>query len=424
MRSLRGWTMPAAIVAVAIAWLLAGTGLVSSNDGSHVALARAFTRGEVAIDDDVALTLWVDRAVRDGHDYSDRPPGTAFAAVPAVWIGAWVDPLLWRDATQRQRTLVTPAARRYVETYVVRAERHGGATPLAKLQGTVLLVALHAALVGALGLLCVDRLLARRGAGLGARVFAVVGLGLATLWGPYSTALFSHVTTGTLWIAMTLALARADDEPARALAWRAIAGLLGGWAVASDYSVALPIALQVMLVVSPRAWPHVAAGAVVPAIATAAYHHAAFGAWHAIGYQHHASFEFARTPASTFSGDPLAGLWTLLGLGRGAGVLARAPLVLLGVVGLVLERRWREGVAIAAWVVLLAFHRTPWGGASEDHRYLVPAVPLLALGFATTWQRWVAHGRGSARVVGVCILVLTMCSAVLAWGGFVATRDG
>jgi len=421
---MRGWTMPAVIVAVVLVWLAAGTGLVSSNDGSHVALARAFARGEIAIDDDVALTLWVDRAVRDGRSYSDRPPGTAAAATPAAWLGDRLDPLLWRDATRRKATLVTPAARRYMQTYVARSDRHGVGPPLAKLQGTVLLVALHCALVGALGLVCLDRLLRLHGFALAARVFAILGLGLATLWGPYSTVLFSHVTSGTLWIAMALALAQADRTPARARMWLVGAGVLGGWAVASDYSMIVPIALHVALAVPWRAWPLVGAGTLVPAIATAAYHTAAFGSWHAIGYDHHASFEFARGRASTFSGNPLEGAWVLLGFGRGAGVLAQAPLVVLGVVGLALDKRWREGVAIAAWVVLLAFHRTPWGGASEDHRYIVPAVPLVALGFASVWQRWAAHEGGTRRVVALGMLVLTTCSAVLAWAGFLATRTG
>jgi hypothetical protein len=422
MRTPRGWTMPAVIVAVAVVWLFAGVGIVSSNDGSHVALARAFARGALAIDDDVALTLWVDRAVVDGRDYSDRPPGTAAAAVPAVWAGARLDPVLWRDATRRKSTLVTPAGPRFTETYVSRSESHGGATALAKLQGTALFVGLHAALVGALGLFCLERLLRLLGHGTEARVFAIVGLGLATLWGPYSTVLFSHVTSGTLWIAMTLALALAERHPERASAWRIAAGALGGWAVASDYAMAVPIALHVALAVPWRKWPLVAVGVLVPALALAAYHDAAFGSPLSIGYDHHATFGFARDRARTFSGDPIAGTWVLLGAGRGAGVLVRAPLVLLGITGLVLAKRWRECVAIAAFVILLAFHRTPWGGASEDHRYLVPMLPLVALGLAAAWDEWAGHDRPRRRIAALAMLVLTATSAVLAWAGFVAAR--
>src|SRR5688500_9965955 len=83
-------------------WMSLASGLVSSNDGSHVALARALVlRGETTIDPDVGLTLWVDRAHREGHDYSDRPPGTAFAALPAARVGAWIDPLWYADSKAR-----------------------------------------------------------------------------------------------------------------------------------------------------------------------------------------------------------------------------------------------------------------------------------------------------------------------------------
>ena len=75
-------------------------------------------------------------------------------------------------------------------------------------------------------------------------------------------------------------------------------------------------------------------------------------------------------------------------------------------------------------IVLLAFHRTPWGGASEDYRYIVPAVPIVALGFASAWQRWAAHEGGTRRGAALAMLVLMTCSAVLAWSSFLATRAG
>jgi len=416
--------MPAVIVGVACVWLAAGTGLVSSNDGSHLALARAFARGEVAIDDDVALTLWVDRAVVDGRQYSDRPPGTAAAAVPATWAGGRLDPVLWEDAQARHDTRVRPAGQRYAETYSIRSRRFGVGVPLAMLQGTVLAIAAHCALVGALGLVCLERWLRLHGLSFVGRVFAVLGVGLATLFGPYATVLFSHVTSGTLWCALALACALADRDPPRARSLHVAAGLLGGWAVASDYSMIVPIGLHLALAVPWRSWPWAALGALAPAAALAGYHTAAFGSWRSIGYDHHANFAFARERGSTLAGDLLAGLWVLLGAGRGAGVLAQAPLVWLGAVGLVVGKRWREGLPVLAWVLVLAFHRTPWGGATMDHRYLVPAVPIVALGFAPIWQRWIEREHRLRRAILMGTIVLLLCSAVLAWSNFVAMRDG
>ena len=103
-------------------------------------------------------------------------------------------------------------------------------------------------------------------------------------------------------------------------------------------------------------------------------------------------------------------------------MLVRAPLVLLGVAGLVVAKRWREGLAIAAFVALLSFHRTPWGGASEDHRYLVPVVPLVGIGLAAAWHRWASPESSTRRIAVASMLVLTTCSAVLAWAGFIAAR--
>lgn len=402
-----------------LAWI--GRGFVSSNDGSHTALARALAlRQETSIDPDVALTLWIDRAERDGHHYSDRPPGTAFAALLAVRVGAWLDPIFRDRAIADGAMFVMPSSDRYATTYVARAKKLGRAPALLQLQGTALAVRMQAAAMGLCGLLCLNAWLMTLGHSRAARRVAVIVLVTATLWGPYSTVLFSHVTSGALWCAMALLCAR---QPALGdKAW-VLAGVFGGWAVASDYTLVVPICIHAALVVPRRSWWRFAAGAAPLGLATAAYHHAAFGAWWAIGYDHHATFEFARARGSTFSGDPFTGLWTLVGLGRGAGILAQSPVTALAIAGMVAARRWREGVPVLVWVVLLAFHRTPEGGATEDHRYLVPCLPLVAVGFADAWQRWCApQYRLRGLVIAICVLI-ALSSATLVWAHFFAWRD-
>jgi len=44
-------------------------------------------------------------------------------------------------------------------------------------------------------------------------------------------------------------------------------------------------------------------------------------------------------------------------------------------------RRWL--LAFTPWLVL-ALHQTPWGGGTADHRYLTPALPLLAPALAVS----------------------------------------
>ncbi len=421
--STRPWLVRSLLVAIAIATLLLGRGLVSSNDGSHLALARALAlRHETAIDPDVALTLWVDRAERDGHHYSDRPPGTAFAALPAVWLGAQLDPWLTEQTLEGGELIAVPAADPYARTYVARARKHGRAPTLLQFQGTALLVRLHCALVGVLGLWLLELWMRARGLALGPRVFALVATATATLWGPYSTTLFAHVTSGTLWCATLLACTRAKDE--EGWRWPVLAGLAGAWAIATDYLLVVPIALQLGLLVPRRHWRFVALGALPLVVATAAYHSAAFGSPLSIGYDHHAEFEFARTRTETFAGNPLTGLWTLFGLGHGAGVLAQSPALALAIGGLVVHWRWRELAPLVPWVLLLALHRTPFGGETLDHRYLVPAVPIVAHGLAHAWDRWVTHGPRLPRVHAFGLLLITIVSAALVWSHFFAWRDG
>lgn len=418
------------LVLLGLVWVWAAPGLVSSNDGSHLALARALAlRGEAKLGNEVALTLWVDRARRDGHDYSDRPPGTALLAAPAVWLGARLDPMLLRTSLEAKDSMVRPAAPRFADTYAARVKRLQRAPeiapPLLALQGTALLLALHCALVGALGVGAVVLLLRRRGASPAAQLFAAVALAFASAWGPYSTVLFSHVTAGTLAIVAVLALELGAGSPSAEGSFPAprrmplvVAGLAAAWAGSADYLVAVLVLGLGLATVAPRRIaalvPWLLLGAAPIVAATLLYHAAAFGSPWSVGYDHHANFAFARELGTTFSGDPLHGLWSQWGLGEGAGVLALAPVMLVGVAGLLAhaERRWLLGAL--PWIVLLAAHRTPTGGAAVDHRYLVPLMPVLAVGLGLAWTRW-ADRPGRARIVGALLLALAVASAALVW---------
>jgi hypothetical protein len=426
------------LVLLGLVWVAMAPGLSSSNDGSHVALARALVlHGQPQLREEVALTLWVDRAHRDGEDYSDRPPGTALLAMPAVWLGARLDPVLLRASLEAEDVVFPPATPRYAETYAVRVQRHqrppSTSPPLLALQGTALLVAVHAAVVGALGVLAVVVLLRRRGASPAAQGFAGACLGLGCLWGPYSMVLFSHVTAGTcaigallgLEVGLGAAVARSspagsgpEQPPAVRRAPLVLAGLAGGWALSADYLVGVLVLGLGLAVAPPRRWPAIAPwlllGAAPIVAATLAYHAAAFGSPWSLGYDHHANFAFARERAATFDGELSRGLWSQWGLGQGAGVLALCPVMLVGVVGLLAHRERWWLLAALPWILLLAAHRTPTGGAAGDHRYLVPLMPVLALGLGLAFSRW-AGGRGHGRLVAAALVILALVSAALAW---------
>jgi len=415
-----------ALLLLGLLYAWSSPGLVSSNDGSHLALARALAlRGETTLGDEVALTLWVDRARRDGQHYSDRPPGTAFLAAPAVWAGARLDPGLLQTSLDTHDVIVSPAAPRYAETFAVRVARHHTRSPpLLALQGTMLLLALHCAAVGVLGVWGLLVLLRRRGVGAAGQAFAGVALALGCAWGPYATVLFSHVTAGTAvvgaMLGLDVGLARLDRPGLAARLPLLGAGLAAGWAASADYLVGVLVLGLGLSLVPPRRWlaaaPWVLLGALPIVGATLAYHHAAFGSPWSLGYDHHANFAFARARASTFSGNPLAGLWAQWGAGEGAGVLVLAPVMLLGAVGLVLHRPTRWWLLGAApWVVLLAAHRTPTGGAAHDHRYLVPLMPLLALGLGLLWSRAVDRPERPRRWIAPALWGLALVSGALSW---------
>ncbi|MGH1341001.1 MAG: hypothetical protein ACRBN8_05590 [Nannocystales bacterium] len=411
------------------------SGLVSSNDGSHVALGRAVVlRAEPSITPEVGLTLWIDRAVRHGKDYSDRPPGTAFAALPAIWVGNRFDDAWGRTSIARLKAgadgndlesvvVVRPATDRYISTYGKRRLEKGGRSPnLIELQGTALWVGVHAGGMGALGLAGLLMLLRRRDVEPTGQFIVVLAVGVGTLWGPYSTMLFSHVSAGTMLVWCVWGLETLSSEVTPGARWRAalIAGLCGAWAVSTDYALVVAI-VPLALVLGPfRELPKLALGAMPVVIATAVYHDAAFGSPLSIGYDHHATFAFATSRAATFSGNPVTGLWSLWGAGEGAGALVMAPVLLVAAAGMALERR--IGLALLPWALLLCFHRTPTGGAGEDHRYLVPIVAVLGVGLGALWTRCATRPPAQARLLRVSLVVLTAVSAALVWSHFFAWR--
>jgi hypothetical protein len=424
------WLFAPLFALLALLWSGSATGLLSSNDGSHLALARALVlRGETTIDPDRALTLGIDVAEREGRAYSDRPPGTAFAALPAVWIGDRLDGaalIRARDQVRANEPVrPLPACPPYIATY---AKRFPAAPALAGRIATGVLIGLHAALIGLLGLVLIDRVLIRLALGRGARLFALASLGAATLWGPYSTALFAHVSTATALAGFLLGVVALRSSPA---GWRGHAivgatGLAGGWAIACDYSIVLAVVPVSLLTIEWRRWPRLLLGCTPIAIATLAYHHAAFGSAFAIGYDFHSTFAFARERGSTFGGNPLEGLWVLLGAGRGAGMLAQAPIALAGLIALGWIARgsvslvWlaKAGLGFVPWLVVLACHETPWGGGTEDHRYLIPLLPLAAIGLALAWER-----AGSRMWIRALLLALACGSALRVWIAFSSWRE-
>jgi hypothetical protein len=355
-------------------------------------LTRAIVeQGTLRIDAYHGNTL--DKAVRDGHYYCDKPPLPSLLGVPAYFVFVRTLAGLGRDPT----------------------------TPRAQAVGFWLARMTAVSLFGcALAVVFLRVVGHHADAGLP----AAVGLGLGTLVFPYSTVFYGHVVAAALlFFAFAVLLADRRDAAARAPALAA-AGLAAGSAVAAEYQVVLLVGLLGLYALSGEqpvrtaAW--FAAGLAVPVAGLMAYHTAVFGGPFSTGFAHEALPYWQTKYASGFYGIGLpkpAALWQLT-FGGYRGLFRQAPWLLLaapGAVALVRRGWWPEAaLAVAAFAVMLALNASlhSWeGGWTMGARYLVPAVPFLA--FAATF----ATGRRTAAVatalIAVSVFVMLTGAAVM-----------
>lgn len=367
--------------------LILGAGLLCSfawfyqaggwNQNSRFDLIRAIVeRGTLRIDAYHGNTG--DKAKRGGHVYSDKAPGLALAAVPAV------------------------AAARVVT---------GDPTALSYV-ATVATAALPAALAAVLLFLVAVRL----GAGQGGAVFAAAVFGLATPAWAYATLLFGHsLATFGLVAAFAAAVALGSRSTVagsrrRDLLLGLALGVAAGWATVTEYPSAPPAAILAGLGLA-RAWPGgrgrllpvaggIAVGAAACLAALLAYNQAAFGSFLDVGYKHLEGFGGMKEGVMGVTYPKVSVLQEIL-VGRFRGLLYFAPILAAAPFGfaLLLRRgpaRAPAAVAVAIVVYYVLFNSAYkyWnGGWSYGPRHLSPALPFLCLGLAPLWSR----GRAALR---------------------------
>jgi hypothetical protein len=157
-------------------------------------------------------------------------------------------------------------------------------------------------------------------------------------------------------------------------------------------------------------------GGVPFAALLATYHAAAFGSPFAHPYRYSAFsgvVEEAGAPLSVFSSLHPERIIEVFFAGRGFAVAM--PIVLIALYGTVtLIRSTERRERVLAWVTLLMFAgylgivmlwTNPWGGDSPGPRYIMPAMPFLALGAAVGWSRSVFLSRAAA-IIGVATMGL------------------
>ncbi len=303
-----------------------------------------------------------DKALINGHYYSEKAPAIGLLALPMFAATALIERALGIDPDG-------PRGWRISE-WVVTA---GSVGLLAALGG----VAFHALLISRLFALTAP--------------LATFALFLGSFTWPYATSLFSHAgTIGLLAIALWAALGPAS--PRRDY----IAGLAAGLAVAAEYPSAIPCAV-LGLYLGYAGWRRMwrfALATTPAAVLILLNNYAKTGSPLALAYGAHASFpEISAAHAFGFALPDVPAMTALL-WGEYRGLFFWCPALLMALPGLIeLFQKERAVAVMVTLTVLLILLQvgsffTPFGGNAIGPRYLAPALPFIGLAAAYGIKRW------------------------------------
>ncbi|HVR05595.1 MAG TPA: hypothetical protein VMS02_06095 [Solirubrobacteraceae bacterium] len=360
----------------------------SWNQTSHFDLLRALYNGTTQID--AYQTNTGDKVHYHGHWYSVRAPGLALFALPWYTLLQAVDADEW--------------------AYHSRAQR--GDNEL------IYLVGLWGNVLPGLALMLLLAAAAERlQPGFGAATAVTFGLGTLAL--PLSTLLFSHIFTACLGFAAFVLLMRERDGPPRV--WpAATAGLLVGYAIASEYPLAFVAVVLGAYLVSRRdalspAWVKrrggaYLLGALVGVAPLLIYNDLAF---HSLFHLAYANVERQQQGFFGIGAPSLPVLATLLLDSRG--LLTLSPVLVLGGLGTVaLYRRGQRAEALAITAICLCYalyasgYYLPFGGAFAGPRFLATLLPFLALPLAIAFRRWPGPTIALAAASVTCMVLATI----------------
>jgi hypothetical protein len=393
---------------------------------AHFDQVQAFSKGQPEIDQwhwDTNDKAWV-----DGHFYSVKSPGTAALTTPLYMaIKGLGGEKLARAAVDNAQGTAHP---RWIPDSVVPLENYGydverglrvqsivqQATPI------VWALTLIAAVIPAvLLLLCVRWAADRFAPGYGTA--AAITLGLGTVVMTFAAEFFSHVISAGLAFAAFCVLMKERDGPPR---WQpvALAGLLAGLAVTFEFQTGLVGVVLFGYALSHRAgragarpriagWTRraaaYAAGAVVGALPMLAFNLWAFSNPLKLAYSNAVAFpgvtghdELGLNSHGFFGITAPRFDSTVDLLLAGRGLLVLTPIVVMSVVGVLIMRRAHRAeantiLAVAAvYFIYNSGYWLPFGGGTPGPRFLIPALPFLAIGLAFAYRRLPALTLGLA----------------------------
>ena len=356
------------------------------NANSRFDLVRALVeRGTVAID--AYHTNTGDKAIYNGHYYSDKAPGQSLTAVPVVAAGALLAAAAGLDPTAPSSIAVLS----YVSTV------WAAAVPT---------------MVAALCLAWVSR---RLGSSPGGAAFAALAFGLATPAWVYATMLWGHaLTAGCLMLAFAAAVALRDaGSDRRDIFLALVVGLAAGWSVVTEFPSA-PAALVLALLACANVWTSsdrsrvwrvgmfVSLGASAAALVLFGYNLAAFGSPLRFGYQYVEGFTGMSEGFLGISMPRRTLLQEIL-FGEFRGLLPLAPVLAASPIGfgLLLWRRPEARLSTIAAALVVCYYVLfnasyfYWtGGHSFGPRHIGAALPFMCLGLAPLWsiKNWWLRG--------------------------------
>ena len=354
-------------------------------DQSRLCLTEAFLHGNVS--NDACLANAFDHSVYAGHLYSDKAPGLSVLAIPAV-------------------ALLQPSSPEAWSSHDIR------------LWGVRVLT------VGVAFILCafmVGRVSEGLAPGFGG--ISLVTFALGTLVAPLGAVMFEHVPAATLAFAGFL------------FAWSRrplLAGLLAGAALLVEYEtglILLVLGCYVAVVAGRRPLGMFLAGVVPGAVLLGAYDQAAFGApWH-LSYRYIGNV-LASEQSTGFFGITTPHAFGITQVFAGSrGLLVVSPVLVMAVFGLARLGRVYRPEAIVAGVVTALFvladcgYFDPYGGwsggFSPGPRFLVAAIPFLALGLGPSfnWRPRLTLVAALISVIATTVVVLTWTTVDLGRGG-------
>lgn len=300
-----------------------------------------------------------DKAAANGHFYSNKPPGLAFAAIPIY----------------RALRVIFPDPRSNSSLLLVYALR---------------LMTVSLAIIIAFWR-CGERFVQYSPKG-GALVLLALSFGTPLLF--YSRTFFSHAwAAALLFLAWDLLRSAEESTDLRLAACRMLlGGFVAGWAFLSEYTVVPVVVFLLARAAAGRRWKAAAVfgvGAGIPIAILLVYQAVCFGNPFIPSYAREAYPAYSQLAQQRFFGfrmPSLDALWGLL-LHPARGVFVFSPFLAWAVWGLV--RWWRSseqradclfvGASLVSVTLLLAAYPNWHGGWSLGSRYLLPIFPLAAL---------------------------------------------